>query len=174
PPGFLPALRSLCDALGLLLIFDEVYTGFGRTGRMWACEHTEVVPDLLCAGKSLGGGFPGSIVAGRPEVMDSWRPAGPEAPHSSTFLGHPVFCAAAMAVLEELRESGLVERSRAAGGRLLELLRGGTADNPHVGEVRGAGMMIGIELVRDREQREPYPELIPRVLLAGLERGLIL
>lgn len=174
PASFLPALRALCDELELLLIFDEVYTGFGRTGRMWACEHSGVTPDLLCAGKALGGGLPGSIVAGRAAVVDAWRPDGPEAPHSSTFLGHPLGCAAALAVLRELRDARLIARGAALGARLLAALREGTRDNPIVGDVRGVGMMLGIELVRDRASKEPYAEIMPRVLAAGLARGLIL
>jgi 4-aminobutyrate aminotransferase-like enzyme len=172
--GFLPGLRALCDELGLLLIADEIFTGCGRTGRMWACEHSGVVPDLLCAGKTLGGGFPISIVAGSAEVMEAWHPTTPEAPHASTFLGHPIGCAAALAVLRELRTRRLVERSREAGARLLAALLEATGHDERVGEVRGAGMMIGIELVRDRASREPFPELMPRVLQRGLERGLIL
>lgn len=174
PASFLPGLRRLCDEHGLLLVADEIYTGFGRTGRMWACEHTGVMPDLLCAGKALGGGFPISIVAGRAEVMGAWRPDTPEAPHSSTFLGHPVGCAAALAVLEELRERRLVERSRGVGASLLAALRRATETNPHVGEVRGLGLMIGVELVHDRAARDPHPEAIPGVLQAGLEQGLIM
>jgi 4-aminobutyrate aminotransferase-like enzyme len=174
PPSFLPALRHLCDELALLLVCDEIFTGIGRTGRMWACEHSGVIPDLLCAGKALGGGFPGSIVAGRPTLMDAWRPTGAEAPHSSTFFGNPVWCAAAIAVIEEVRERDLVERSRTAGAWLLQALRDATSDNDHVGDVRGAGMMIGIELVRDRASKQPCPELMPSVLQRGLKRGLIL
>jgi 4-aminobutyrate aminotransferase / (S)-3-amino-2-methylpropionate transaminase / 5-aminovalerate transaminase len=174
PPAFLPGLRRLCDDLELVLIADEIYTGFGRTGRMWACDHTGVVPDLLCAGKALGGGYPGSIVAGRADIMDAWRPNTPEAPHSSTFLGHPVGCAAALAVLAELSERGLVQRSRETGATLLAALKAATESNPHVGEVRGLGMMIGIEVVRDRESRDPMPEAVPAILQAGLDCGLIM
>jgi 4-aminobutyrate aminotransferase / (S)-3-amino-2-methylpropionate transaminase / 5-aminovalerate transaminase len=174
PSSFLPRLRRLCDELDLLLIADEIYTGFGRTGRMWACDHAGVTPDLLCAGKALGGGFPCSITAGRAEIMDAWRPDTAEAPHASTFLGHPVGAAAALAVLAELDEHRLVERSRLEGARLLTALQDAVESNPVVGEIRGSGLMLGIELVRDRAEREPAPELIPRVLQAGLERGLIL
>ena len=174
PDGFLLALRALCDELGLLLIFDEIYTGFGRTGQMWACQHSVVTPDLLCAGKAIGGGLPFSIVAGRAEVMDAWRPSGPEAPHSSTFLGYPLGCAAALAVLRELRERRLPERGAALGERLLAALRERTRDLPHVGDIRGRGMMIGVELVRDRASKEPLGEAMSRVLTEGLRRGLIL
>jgi 4-aminobutyrate aminotransferase/(S)-3-amino-2-methylpropionate transaminase len=172
PDAFLPGLREVCRQERLLLVCDEVYTGLGRTGSMWA--HGDTVPDLLCAGKALGGGVPISIVAGRAEVMDAWRPEGPEAPHSSTFLGNPLGCAAALAVLAELKRNALVERCRRLGERLLASLQQSTADLPCVGEVRGRGLMIGIELVRDRASREPYPELIPAVLQAGLDAGLIL
>lgn len=174
PASFLPGLRQLCHAHGLLLIADEVYTGFGRTGRMWATDHTGVVPDLLCAGKAMGGGLPGSIVAGRAAVMDAWRPTSAEAPHASTFLGHPLGCAAALAVLSEIEARGLVQRSDRLGADLLTQLRAATEANPHVGEVRGTGMMIAIELVRERASREPFPELIPQVLATALARGLIL
>lgn len=174
PDAFLPALRALCDERGLLLVLDEIYSGFGRTGRMWACEHSGVVPDLLCAGKALGGGLPISIVAGRAAVMDAWRPAGPEAPHSSTFLGYPLGCAAALAVLGELRAQRLPERAAVLGARLLSALREGTGTLPHVGDVRGRGLMLGVELVRDRAANEPFGALMPRVLAEGFRRGLIL
>ncbi len=174
PDGFLPALRALCDELGLLLIFDEIYTGFGRTGLMWACDHTGVTPDLLCAGKAIGGGLPFSLVAGRDAVMDAWRPSGPEAPHSSTFLGYPLGCAAALAVLRELREHDLPKRGAALGKMLVSALRERTRNLPHVGEVRGRGMMIGVELVRDRTSKEPFGEAMPHVLAEGFRRGLVL
>ncbi len=174
PASFLPGLRRLCEELDLLLIADEIYTGFGRTGSMWACDHTGVTPDLLCAGKALGGGFPCSIVAGRAEIMDAWRPDSPEAPHSSTFLGHPVAAAAALAVLAELEDRSLVERCREMGARLLTGLRDATAENPFVGEIRGRGLMVGIELVYDLATRMPAPEMIASALQTGFQRGLIL
>jgi 4-aminobutyrate aminotransferase/(S)-3-amino-2-methylpropionate transaminase len=174
PDTFLPGLRKLCDERGWLLVLDEIYTGLGRTGRMWGCDYTGVVPDIICAGKTLGGGFPMSIVAGKPWIMDAWRPDTPEAPHSSTFMGHPVGCAAALAVLDEIGSKNLVARSHGLGKTLLEALKAATAANPHVGEVRGRGLMIGIELVRDRSTRDPFPQMIPGVLQRGLERGLIL
>jgi 4-aminobutyrate aminotransferase / (S)-3-amino-2-methylpropionate transaminase / 5-aminovalerate transaminase len=174
PDAFLPALRALCDERGLLLVFDEIYSGFGRTGQMWACDHSGALPDLLCAGKALGGGLPISIVAGRAEVMDVWRPTGPEAHHSSTFLGYPLGCATALAVLSELRERRLPERAAALGARLLAALQNGTRRLPHVCDVRGRGLMIGVELVRDKATNEPSGEMMPRVLAEGLRRGLIL
>ncbi|MDQ3388523.1 MAG: aminotransferase class III-fold pyridoxal phosphate-dependent enzyme, partial [Gemmatimonadota bacterium] len=157
-----------------LLIVDEVYTGFGRTGRWFACEHTGVVPDLLVVGKALTGGLPFSACIGSDQVMESWPRSTGEAIHTSTFLGNPVGCAAALAYLDVLREERLVERSASLGARLLERLEAITRGNPRVGEVRGLGMMIGIELVRDRESRTPAPELVGRTVVEGLRRGLIL
>ncbi len=174
PPSFLPGLRRLCDARGLALIVDEVYTGFGRTGRRFAVEHWGVTPDLLCCGKALGGGMPVSAVLGRAALLDAWRPTTPEAPHSSTFLGHPVGSAAALAVLDALDNEGLIERSAATGARFHERLHALAARHACIGEVRGLGMMLGIELVRSRRTREPAPELIGPLLAAALRRGVIL
>ena len=173
PAGFLPALRRICDERGMLLIVDEIYTGFGRTGRWFACEHSGVVPDLMAIGKGLTGGFPLAACIGTDAVMEAWPRSSGEAIHTSTFLGNPVGCAAALASISVLREERLVERSADLGARMLERLRTMTADHPRVGEVRGLGMMIGIELVRDRESREPGPELSGRVVVEGLQRGLL-
>jgi 4-aminobutyrate aminotransferase len=174
PPGWLPGLRRICDERGLLLVLDEVYTGFGRTGRWFACEHWGVVPDLLVVGKGLTGGLPFAACIGTDAVMDHWPASTGEAIHTSTFLGHPLGCAAALASIAELKERRLVERSAELGERLLERLRTATADRPHVGEVRGLGTMIGIELVRDRATREPAPELAGRAVVEALRRGVLL
>lgn len=173
PDGFLPGLRRICDARGLLLIADEIYTGFGRTGRWFACEHWGVTPDLLCVGKGMTGGMPFAACIGTDAVMEAWPRSTGEAIHTSTFLGHPLGCAAALASIAVLREERLVERSAELGARLLGRLREMTADHPHVGEVRGLGMMIGIELVRDRESRAPAPELAGRVVVETLRRGVL-
>jgi 4-aminobutyrate aminotransferase len=173
PDGFLPGLRRLCDARGLLLIADEIYTGFGRTGRWFACEHWGVVPDLLCVGKGMTGGMPFAACIGTGAVMEAWPRSTGEAIHTSTFLGHPLGCAAALASIAVLREERLVERSAELGARTMRRLREMTADHPHVGEVRGLGMMIGIELVRDRESRVPAPELAGRVVVETLRRGVL-
>jgi 4-aminobutyrate aminotransferase len=174
PAGFLPGLRRICDERGMLLIVDEIYTGFGRTGRWFACEHTGVMPDLMTVGKGLTGGFPFAACIGTDSVMEAWPRSRGEAIHTSTFLGNPVGCAAALASIAVLREERLVERSADLGGRILERLRAMTADHPRVAEVRGLGMMIGVEMVRDRESREPAPELSGRVVVEGLRRGLLL
>lgn len=147
PDGFLGGLRRLCDERGWLLIADEVYTGFGRTGRRFACEHEGVVPDLLCVGKGLASGMPFSACLGRREVFDAWPRSTGEALHTQTFLGHPVGCAAALASLEVADSLDLTERSRVLGEAALERLRAGLAGCPAVREVRGRGLMIGIECV---------------------------
>jgi 4-aminobutyrate aminotransferase/(S)-3-amino-2-methylpropionate transaminase len=171
--AFLPGLRRICDERGLLLILDEVYTGFGRTGRWFACEHWGVVPDVLVVGKGLTGGFPFSACIGTDAVMEHWPRSTGEALHTSTFLGHPVGCAAALASMAVLREERLVERSAELGGRMMARLAETAADHPSVGEVRGRGMMIGMEMVRDRETRVPAPELASRVVVEGLRRGVL-
>jgi acetylornithine/succinyldiaminopimelate/putrescine aminotransferase len=134
-PGFLKLLRELCDQSGLLLILDEIYTGFGRTGAWFACEHERVVPDLICLGKALSGGFPISACVGRAELMDrAWPRSHGEALHTSTFLGHPVGCAMALAQINEV--SKLIEPGRAKGEFLKKLYP----------EMRGVGLMAGIEI----------------------------
>ncbi len=172
--SFLPGLRRLCDERGLLLILDEVYTGFGRTGRWFACEHTGVVPDLLVVGKALTGGLPFAACIGTEEVMRAWPRSAGEAIHTSTFLGNPVACAAALASLAVLEEEKLIERSAALGAHLRARLDELCAQHPRVGEVRGLGLMIGVEMVWDRETREPAPELAGRVVVELLRRGVLL
>jgi 4-aminobutyrate aminotransferase/(S)-3-amino-2-methylpropionate transaminase len=174
PDGFLPGLRRICDQRGLLLIFDEIYTGFGRSGRWFAGEHWGVVPDVMVVGKGLTGGLPFSACIGTDAVMERWPRSTGEAIHTSTFLGHPVGCAAALASISVLREERLVERSATLGARMMARLAEIAADHPHVGEVRGRGMMIGVEMVRDRGTREPGPELAGRLVVEGLRRGVLL
>ncbi|MGA2656548.1 MAG: aspartate aminotransferase family protein [Verrucomicrobiota bacterium] len=148
PPEFLPLLRRLCDEHSALLILDEIYTGFGRTGKWFACEHTGTVPDLICLGKALTGGFPLSACVGKSRVMDAaWPPSTGEAIHTSTFLGHPVGCAMALAQLEEIRARRLVQRSASLGRFLLSLLSKLAA--PASGlrlSARGAGLLAGLEV----------------------------
>src|ERR1017187_5490245 len=123
PPGFLPLLRRLCDEHHALLIVDEIYTGFGRTGKWFACEHSRTVPDVICLGKALTGGFPLSACVGRASLMDAaWPASTGEAIHTSTFLGHPVGCAMALAQIEEIRRLKLCERSAGLGKFLIEQL----------------------------------------------------
>lgn len=141
PPAFLPELRSLCDETDTLLIVDEVYTGLGRTGRWFACQHWDVVPDLLVVGKALAGGLPLSAVVGRPDVMGAWPPSDGEAIHTSTFLGNPVTCAAALAQLDELEQGGLVERAEELGRQLAGALDRMVAGAGAALATRGLGLM---------------------------------
>ncbi|MDB5094861.1 MAG: Aminotransferase class-III, partial [Candidatus Eremiobacteraeota bacterium] len=165
PDGFLTGLRALCDERGVLLILDEIYTGFGRTGTMFACEREGVVPDLLCVGKALGGGVPISATIGTARVMDAWPISTGEALHTSTFLGNPLACAAALANLDQLAELDLVARVRARepqlAARLRELLRYST-----VTDVRGRGFLWGIEFAD--------AALANRVVVRGLALGVVL
>jgi 4-aminobutyrate aminotransferase-like enzyme len=163
--GFLPALRALCDREGWLLVADEVYTGCGRTGRWFACEHEGVVPDLLCVGKGLASGMPISACVGRAGPMDAWPASQGEALRTQTFLGHPPSCAAALASLAVLEEEKLVEASAELGSFALARLRAALASHPGVREVRGLGLLIGIECAA--------PEVAARVCRRALERGLI-
>jgi 4-aminobutyrate aminotransferase-like enzyme len=165
PPGFLRALRERCDAEGWLLIADEVYTGCGRTGRFFACEHEGVVPDLLCVGKGLGGGAPISACVGRADVMDAWPVSHGEALHTQTFLGHPAGCAAALAALAVIDEEKLVPRAAELGEVALAFLREATRGNPHVVECRGLGLLIGIEC--------DSPATALRGCAGGLRHGVI-
>jgi 4-aminobutyrate aminotransferase len=171
PAGFLPGVRDLCRERDLLLVADEIYTGFGRAGARFAVEAEGVVPDLLCVGKALSGGMPISACAGPASVMDAWPASGGEAIHTSTFLGHPLACAAALASLEVLEEEGLAARAREVGGRWLDELRRLGEAHPCVGDVRGRGLAIGLDLVRDPGTREPDPELARRVVLDALDEG---
>ena len=154
PPGWLRDLRELCDRHGILLVADEVQSGVGRTGKMWACEHEGVEPDILLTAKGLGSGMPiGAIIA--KESISTWESGS----HGSTFGGNPVCCAAALATLD-LVESELMANAVKMGDRLMAGLRKLEAKHACIGEVRGPGLMMGVEFVKDRRTREPAPELL--------------
>lgn len=170
PPEFLQRLRKLCDERGILLIADEIQTGFGRTGKMFAMEHSGVTPDIITAAKSLGGGFPLSAVIGRSEVMDSVAPGG----LGGTYAGSPVACAAALAVLDVIEEERLLERSMRLGERLQARFRTMADRMTCIGDVRGLGGMVAIELFQDHERRIPAPELTKALTAKAAEHGLIL
>lgn len=174
PAEWLPALRRICDARGILLLLDEIYTGFGRTGRWFACDHSGVVPDVLVVGKALTGGLPFAACIGTEAVMSSWPASQGEALHTSTFLGHPLGCAAALASLRVLEDEGLVERSAREGAYFRDRLGAVLKDRGWVGEVRGVGMMIGVEVVRDTSSMAPDPVRVGEILVEGLARGFIL
>jgi 4-aminobutyrate aminotransferase-like enzyme len=172
PAPFLPWLRRWCDEHGALLVLDEIYTGFGRTGRWFACEHTGTIPDLICLGKALTGGFPLSACVGRAAVMEAWPETQGEALHTSTFLGHPVGCAMALAHIREIETRGLVRRSEELGRRLREELSSLTAPAPLEFAVRGLGLMAGLE-VRERDGA-PASGYVFGVVKEMLKRGYIL
>lgn len=160
PEGFLGALREWCDERGALLIFDEIYTGFYRSGKLFGCEWDKVVPDLICVGKALSGGFPISACVGKAKVMDAWPESPGEALHTSTFLGNPVGCAMALASLEILRSDKVARQVAGASLMLEEKLRG--FEHPAVKGIRGRGMMRGLEL------KESAGGLLAELLARGL------
>jgi 4-aminobutyrate aminotransferase/(S)-3-amino-2-methylpropionate transaminase len=170
PADFLPALREICTAHGILLIADEVQTGFGRTGRMFACEHAGVVPDLMLIAKSLAAGLPLAAVVGRAEIMDAPAPGG----LGGTYGGNPVACAAALAVIDAFEREDLVARASALGELALARMREWQAEYSLIGDVRGLGAMVAMELVRDRASREPATAEAAAVLVGARERGLLL
>ena len=172
-PDFLPLLRRLCDEHGALLILDEIYTGFGRTGKWFACEHTETLPDILCLGKAMTGGFPLSACVGRSEVMDAaWPPSAGEAIHTSTFLGHPVGCAMALAQINEIKRLQLVRRSSKLGLLLLEMLSGLRAQSLPVSlSARGLGLLAGLEVCHPNGS--PATRWALRIIKAMLRSGFI-
>jgi len=173
PREFLPLLRKLCDEHGALLILDEIYTGFGRTGKWFACEHTGVTPDLVCLGKALTGGFPLSACVGRAPLMDkAWPASRGEAIHTSTFLGHPVGCAMALAQIAEIHKLNLPEHSAKLGEFLLGELKARLSSPKFQITVRGLGLMAGVELRTPEGQ--PATDATLRIIKAMLQHGYIL
>ena len=174
PTRFLELLRSFCDRTGALLIFDEILTGGGRTGRLWAYEHGGVVPDILLLGKGIGGGFPLGIVAGARPVMDAGPGAQPTH-NSSTFGGNPLACAAGLAALTALLDEGLVDNAARVGDHLMKALAARLSPRRNVADVRGLGLAIGIEMVTDRATRTPVSGDFIRSALRGLlRRGVVI
>lgn len=173
PRGFLPGLRALCDRYGILLVLDEILTGFGRTGDWFACSGEGVVPDLMCVGKGMSSAFPISACLGTAGVMERWGRSSGEAIHTSTFQGNPVGAAMALAAIDAL-EGGLLEQGRRVGAVLRALLDEVAARHPHrVAEVRGRGLMLGVDLVRDREDLVPDGASGLRASRFLLERGFL-
>ena len=170
PPEFLRELREICDEHGILLIADEIQTGIGRTGRMFAVEHSDVVPDMMTLAKSLAGGLPLSAVVGRADIMDAVPPGG----LGGTYGGNPLACAAAIAVLDAFEEERLVERSAALGKRITDRLRRLADSATCIGDVRGLGPMVAVELFKDEARRVPDPDLTSAIVARAAEQGLIL
>ncbi len=166
PRGWLSGLRALCDRYGVLLIADEIFTGWGRTGDWFACDAEGVVPDILCVGKAMGGGFPISACVARPEVMAAWGESRGEALHTSTFLGSPVGCAAALAAISEMETRDLPRRTRETGAYFKEQLVHLHEKNLNmIAEVRGRGLMLGLRLASSA--------LALRLVYDLLARGII-
>jgi 4-aminobutyrate aminotransferase len=169
PDGFLAGLRALADRHGILLIFDEVQSGIGRTGRMFACQHWDVVPDIMTLAKGLGSGLPIGVVVAKKTVMSKWT----RGAHGNTYGGNPLCCAAALATLE-LVEHEYVDNARTIGEYFLGKLRDLAARHGVIGEVRGKGLMIGMELVVDRAGRVPARALCEALITRAYHNGLIL
>jgi 4-aminobutyrate aminotransferase-like enzyme len=170
PDGFLALLREWCDRHGVILVFDEIFTGFNRTGRLFACEWEAVVPDLICVGKAMSGGYPISACVGKAELMDAWPESPGEALHTSTFLGNPVGCAMAVASMQEHQHSemaqGVGEKGAFLAGRLREI------NHPLIRDVRGRGLMLGVELTH--ADGRPAGDVAGAVLGEMLRRGVVM
>jgi 4-aminobutyrate aminotransferase/(S)-3-amino-2-methylpropionate transaminase len=170
PREFLEGVRRICSDNGIVLVVDEVQTGFGRTGKFWGIEHYGIEPDLMCIAKSIAGGLPLSGVLGRAEIMD----APGDSAIGGTYVGNPVAQAAALAVLDVFDEDGLVERAAQIGETIGERMQAWQRRWPAVGDVRGLGAMLAIELVHDSATKDPAPDLATKVVEAAAERGLLL
>jgi 4-aminobutyrate aminotransferase len=169
PPEFLRELRAFCDEHGILLIADEVQCGYGRTGRMWAFEHAGIVPDVVVIAKSIANGLPLSAIISSRELQERWG----RGAHGSTYAGNPVACAAGLAVLETIRDEGLLDNAAARGIELREGLERIAAEDDRIGDIRGPGLMIGVEFVRDRRTREPDGMLPDQLSTACVDAGLL-
>jgi 4-aminobutyrate aminotransferase / (S)-3-amino-2-methylpropionate transaminase / 5-aminovalerate transaminase len=170
PRDFMSGLRRICDELGIVLVVDEVQTGFGRTGKMFAIEHYGVEPDLMTLAKSIAGGLPLSAVIGKAPIMD----APDDSAIGGTYVGNPVAQAAALAVLDVFEDEGLLERAQQIGETMRARMVQWQERFPNIGDVRGLGAMLAIELVKDRDTKEPHPELATAIVEGAAERGLLL
>ncbi len=168
PDNFLHELRAICNRHGILLVVDEVQSGAGRTGKWWAIEHSGVEPDMVCMAKGIASGMPLGVCMTKASIMN-WVPGS----HASTFGGNPISLAAAIATMNVLEREGIANAAL-VGGKMLERLKGWETTHPLVGEVRGRGLMIGIELVKDKQTREPATALRNRVETLAFERGLMI
>jgi 4-aminobutyrate aminotransferase len=167
-PDFLPELRRICDEHGIVLIVDEVQSGMGRTGKLWAIEHFGVVPDVMCMAKAIGGGLPLGVTLAKEDLM-RWHVGA----HASTFGGNPVAIAAALKTFEIL-ERGVMKNAAEMGAYMMDRLRELQDKHAVIAEVRGLGLMIGVEISRDREATEPWPELRDKIVVECFNRGLVI
>jgi len=169
PDAFLKGLRRLCDRYGILLVADEVQTGMGRTGKFFAMEHTGVVPDIICLAKALGGGLPLGAIIARKRVM-SWE----QGSHTSTFGGNPVACEAGLAAIDVIEKEGLMRNALTQGAYIQKRIRGMQRRHPMIGDVRGRGLMIGVELVTHRRTKERAATERDAVVQKAFQLGLLL
>jgi 4-aminobutyrate aminotransferase len=169
PHAFLREVRELCSRHDILLIVDEIQTGFGRSGRMWAFEQAGIVPDVVCVAKAIANGLPLSAIVSSRDLQERWG----RGAHGSTFGGNPVACAAGVAVLETIRDEGLVAHALARGAELTAGLGAIAAEDERIGDVRGPGLMVGVEFVRDRRTRERDGDLPDRLKAACADAGLL-
>jgi len=172
PFDFLKALRTICDKHGILLIADEIQSGFARTGKLFAIEHSGVKPDLITTAKSLAGGMPLSAVIGRAAIMDAPDPGG----LGGTYAGNPLACAAGLAVIDVIKEENILEKSLALGDKLMARLKQMSLRNdlPPMDDIRGLGAMVAFDIVKTRGSQEPDPDRTKRLTAEALKRGLIL
>lgn len=170
PDAFMQGLRERCDRHGILLIADEVQSGYGRTGKMWAFEHSGVVPDVVTVAKAIANGLPLSAIATRRDLQVRWG----KSAHGSTYGGNPVACAAGIAVLDTIRDQRLVENAALRGAELKAGLERIAAEDERIGDVRGPGLMIGVEFVKDRATREPDGAITDRLMERAAELGLLI
>ncbi len=168
--GFFQVLREFCDRHGIVLIADEIQSGYGRTGKFFAIEHESIVPDLITAGKSIAAGIPLSAVIGKPVIMDAPDPNA----IGGTYVGNPVACSAALAVLDVMEEEGLVARAIELGNHLRTKLNQFAKESPFVGDVRGRGAMMAIEFVKDKKTGEPYSAAVSQICQETMRNGLVL
>lgn len=169
PPGYYQRLKELAEKWGILFVADEIQTGMGRTGKWFAMEHWGVVPDITVVAKGIASGMPLGAMVAKKELMD-WPPGA----HGTTFGGNPVSCAAAMATIEVIEEEGLLANAAAKGERLSTALEGMQSRHQTLGDVRGKGLVVGVELVKDRNSKEPATQLRDKVLKSAFENGLLL
>ena len=167
PPEFLQALRRLCDQHGIVLVIDEIQTGFARTGRMFAVEYAGIEPDVMTLAKSLAGGFPLAAVVGKASIMDAPAPGG----LGGTYAGSPVACAAALAVLKVIEQEQLCERALRMGATMAQTLRDAARTMPAIGEVRTLGAMVAMELVRNRDPHQPDADLTKALVRHAASKG---
>jgi 4-aminobutyrate aminotransferase len=169
PPGFLRGLRDICDENGILLIFDEVQSGVGRTGKMWACQHDGVRPDIMTSAKGLGSGMPIGAIMAKKTIMEQWK----RGAHGNTYGGNPLSCAAAIATLDLIKGEYAANAAR-VGAHFMKRLGELARDFPCIGEVRGRGLMIGMELIENDADRTPARALCERVVTRAFHNGLLL